>query len=142
MIRRPPRSTRTGTLFPYTTLVRSVARAERSLSDKPEARADLLGMVAQLYNGLGDFNAALTVLDRQKRAFVELGATPDYLDWPAAIERARALHGLGENARCIDVLADKARLASNMTRDETGSASALLTEMGHCNRKSTRLNSS
>lgn len=109
-----------------------VARAERSLSDKPEARADLLGMVAQLYNGLGDFNAALTVLDRQKRAFIELGATPDYLDWPAAIERARALHGLGENQMCIDVLADKARQASNMTRDETGSASALLTEMGHC----------
>src|SRR3546814_12363137 len=92
MIRRPPRSTRTGTLFPYTTLVRSVARAERSLSDKPEARADLLGMVAQLYNGLGDFNAALAVLDRQKRALVELGTTPDYLDWPAAIDRARALH--------------------------------------------------
>src|SRR3546814_19743934 len=30
MIRRPPRSTRTDTLFPYTTLFRSVARAERA----------------------------------------------------------------------------------------------------------------
>src|SRR3546814_20050282 len=29
MIRRPPRSTRTDTLFPYTTLFRSVVRAER-----------------------------------------------------------------------------------------------------------------
>src|SRR3546814_17588394 len=28
MIRRPPRSTRTDTLFPYTTLFRSIARAE------------------------------------------------------------------------------------------------------------------
>src|SRR3546814_9452752 len=31
MIRRPPRSTRTDTLFPYTTLFRSVARLARSL---------------------------------------------------------------------------------------------------------------
>src|SRR3546814_7502150 len=30
MIRRPPRSTRTDTLFPYTTLFRSGDRAERS----------------------------------------------------------------------------------------------------------------
>src|SRR3546814_1197305 len=29
MIRRPPRSTRTDTLFPYTTLFRSIARRER-----------------------------------------------------------------------------------------------------------------
>src|SRR3546814_16204619 len=32
MIRRPPRSTRTDTLFPYTTLFRSVERAQRKLS--------------------------------------------------------------------------------------------------------------
>src|SRR3546814_7080240 len=32
MIRRPPRSTRTDTLFPYTTLFRSAARRDRALS--------------------------------------------------------------------------------------------------------------
>src|SRR3546814_13744287 len=31
MIRRPPRSTRTDTLFPYTTLFRSLAKRDRSL---------------------------------------------------------------------------------------------------------------
>src|SRR3546814_10385276 len=31
MIRRPPRSTRTDTLFPYTTLFRSVGRSPRNL---------------------------------------------------------------------------------------------------------------
>src|SRR3546814_10719858 len=35
MIRRPPRSTRTDTLFPYTTLFRSVLR-EQSLADELE----------------------------------------------------------------------------------------------------------
>src|SRR3546814_5468304 len=34
MIRRPPRSTRTDTLFPYTTLFRSVVRADRPRKDQ------------------------------------------------------------------------------------------------------------
>src|SRR3546814_2213842 len=35
MIRRPPRSTRTDTLFPYTTLFRSVVLAAALMADKP-----------------------------------------------------------------------------------------------------------
>src|SRR3546814_18237320 len=34
MIRRPPRSTRTDTLFPYTTLFRSMLRKELSATDR------------------------------------------------------------------------------------------------------------
>src|SRR3546814_19024873 len=37
MIRRPPRSTRTDTLFPYTTLFRSHADGERFLLERLEA---------------------------------------------------------------------------------------------------------
>src|SRR3546814_9039344 len=40
MIRRPPRSTRTDTLFPYTTLFRSVVRADKMMF----AGRDLLAM--------------------------------------------------------------------------------------------------
>src|SRR3546814_4225806 len=36
MIRRPPRSTRTHTLFPYTTLFRSAAAAARSPAQGPD----------------------------------------------------------------------------------------------------------
>src|SRR3546814_9986574 len=39
MIRRPPRSTRTDTLFPYTTLFRSGAHGERRRSWRPTGRA-------------------------------------------------------------------------------------------------------
>src|SRR3546814_2611688 len=38
MIRRPPRSTRTDTLFPYTTLFRSIDRRERPHSLRREPR--------------------------------------------------------------------------------------------------------
>src|SRR3546814_7957890 len=40
MIRRPPRSTRTDTLFPYTTLFRSVAGAVQNPGDAVDAVAD------------------------------------------------------------------------------------------------------
>src|SRR3546814_7607707 len=53
MRRRPPRSTRTDTLFPYTTLFRSwhvIAAGRAALAAKPEAR------VAVLSRNLKDFN--------------------------------------------------------------------------------------
>src|SRR3546814_12686339 len=37
MIRRPPRSTRTDTLFPYTTLFRSIVRAARKRAEELQA---------------------------------------------------------------------------------------------------------
>src|SRR3546814_13774874 len=50
MIRRPPRSTRTDTLLPYTTLFRSlrVARQPYSEAELDESRAVLTGMVEQM----------------------------------------------------------------------------------------------
>src|SRR3546814_15640997 len=40
MIRRPPRSTRTDTLFPYTTLFRSVAQEVKSLANQTARATD------------------------------------------------------------------------------------------------------
>src|SRR3546814_4204941 len=54
MIRRPPRSTRTDTLFPYTTLFRSPL--------DPQARETLIGMAD------GDGRAALTLTEEVWRA--------------------------------------------------------------------------
>src|SRR3546814_3115815 len=52
MIRRPPRSTRTDTLFPYTTLFRSAQQT----GDKPPAlrhRSHLYGKIVQPFGGGG-----------------------------------------------------------------------------------------
>src|SRR3546814_9700771 len=46
MIRRPPRSTRTDTLFPYTTLFRSPARARHAR--QPDEVARILRRIAHL----------------------------------------------------------------------------------------------
>src|SRR3546814_7991450 len=54
MIRRPPRSTRTDTLFPYTTLFRS----GRGLADRPEQLGGD-GQVEQADEGIGVAEVAL-----------------------------------------------------------------------------------
>src|SRR3546814_20647400 len=41
MIRRPPRSTRTDTLFPYTTLFRSSGRCQRACASSVQAASGL-----------------------------------------------------------------------------------------------------
>src|SRR3546814_4781084 len=48
MIRRPPRSTRTDTLFPYTTLFRSRASPPASRSSRPERAMSVLWIVLAL----------------------------------------------------------------------------------------------
>src|SRR3546814_12491693 len=64
MIRRPPRSTRTDTLFPYTTLFRS-AQPVRLGEQRPRRRA--LRIVAQPRGAVGD-EARIVALDVRYRA--------------------------------------------------------------------------
>src|SRR3546814_15424466 len=54
MIRRPPRSTRTDTLVPYTTLFRSPAKAAaREISPGPRVGCWAMVAMAQLLSGIG-----------------------------------------------------------------------------------------
>src|SRR3546814_12454195 len=59
MIRRPPRSTRTDTLFPYTTLFRSLVR--RAPLDRAERRIALVGL-ADLAKDVAVGNKVIGVL--------------------------------------------------------------------------------
>src|SRR3546814_14413569 len=53
MIRRPPRSTRTDTLFPYTTLFRSYAKVDKTIP--ADSRVD----VGATKQALADLNASI-----------------------------------------------------------------------------------
>src|SRR3546814_10283923 len=59
MIRRPPRSTRTDTLFPYTTLFRSLQAGADEVLVKPLDLQDLADVLARTAPRSGDFNIAV-----------------------------------------------------------------------------------
>src|SRR3546814_20295112 len=55
MVRRPPRSTRTDTLFPCTTLFRSTAQAFHAFLDQACAQADALILCGDIFDAwIGD----------------------------------------------------------------------------------------
>jgi len=50
-----------------------VSRADTELASQPQARAELIGLIARLRSGLGDDAEALNLLDRQRQLFAQLG---------------------------------------------------------------------
>src|SRR3546814_5170253 len=114
MIRRPPRSTRTDTLVPYTTLFRSV--------DENAARAG-----AALASG-----ADRAEHDRRDRQLQVGGFVDDHRVVAAQLQQ-RTTHALGD--ALADVAADLGRAG------EADQADALVVDEGLGDRKSTRLNS-
>src|SRR3546814_2215840 len=68
MIRRPPRSTRTDTLFPYTTLFRSVSRRAILEETRAEQRS---GLIQTLHEGQVIEGVVKNITDYG--AFVDLG---------------------------------------------------------------------
>src|SRR3546814_18311470 len=93
MIRRPPRSTRTDTLFPYTTLFRShvpVAGVDRFALTQPLAVQDLMAAMRFAVQPLDDLNLAALLVSPL------LGWTQDEL---YARPRARGRAAIWEHLR-------------------------------------------
>src|SRR3546814_15874482 len=100
MIRRPPRSTRTDTLFPYTTLFRSMlppavgaSRAEQLFAARrarvPSVRRPLLRVDHPLLPGVGGTGEGAAGVSRPAGGAPAGGRVPDRLPEPAARAPAR-----------------------------------------------------
>src|SRR3546814_15355165 len=83
MIRRPPRSTRTDTLFPYTTLFRSSAERQQHLDHQFELKT-----AESITEALGNM----------KGAMMKLGQMASYLDQGMPDHVREALAELQSNA--------------------------------------------
>src|SRR3546814_9628374 len=102
MMRRPPRSTRTDTLFPYTTLFRSAVAAEQCAGDGGDFETCILVGVAEAEH---DGRCAICVV---LVAIAGLSADTDTDAAPACAECDRciqfgcckSLHVAGRDARC------------------------------------------
>src|SRR3546814_15415515 len=73
MKRRPPRSTRTDTLFPYTTLFRSYTRRVGGPADDGEGSGDITAAV-KLNGSFGETKYGLFVADESGEAGRTFGA--------------------------------------------------------------------
>src|SRR3546814_7083215 len=105
MCRRPPRSTRTDTLFPYTTLFRSVGAVARE----------------------GAWKEALALVEQEQRRAIEHGFTQAEVDEQLAIRRTAFRNAVaGVTTRRSETLADALVSAAEgdfvFTRPETSQA--------------------
>lgn len=110
-----------------------VRRADTELANQPQARAELLGLIARLRSGLGDDHEALRLLDKQSMAFMQLDInTPPELRLESLTVRGYSLRQLGQNDDCIRDLAPYLQVAEAIADKAQEASSAYFSELGRC----------
>src|SRR3546814_8441618 len=136
MIRRPPRSTRTDTRFPYTTLFRSLGVARLLGGDRQDLividarrQIDVAGQPPDLAQGFGIVDIAALVLDhqRERQRIAEVRMILEHLH-----ERIVLRQQVREDRLQLHI--------ANADREERGDYRE--DQPSQADRKSTRLNSS
>ena len=110
-----------------------ISRADTELASQPQARAELIGLIATLRSGLGDDAEALDLLDRQQDLFRRMnGPVPVNLLLGSAALRGHSLRGLGRNQECLDTLDPMRIRAQESAREFPVQASEFLSQLGRC----------
>jgi len=110
-----------------------VARADTELAAQPQARAELLGLIARLRSGLGDDAEALALLERQKQLLEPLGAqAPKSLLLDAAALRGYSLRMLGRERDCLSELAPMLPVAQSAESAAPLPVAEFLSQLGRC----------
>lgn len=112
----------------------SVARGNRELARQPRARAELLGVVARLRTGLGDYHEAKTLLDRQARILEVTDDIPNSLHLESLTQRGQVLRLLGEARACIDLMQPWADQARREQAQLPTQAAEFYSQLGRCRR--------
>lgn len=110
-----------------------VRRADTELLNQPQARAELLGLIARLRSGLGDDREALRLLDKQAMAFMQLNInTPPELRLESLAIRGHSLRQLGQNTACVRDLAPYLQVAEDIATKAPKASSDYFSELGRC----------
>jgi len=80
-------------------------RGERELANQPRAQAELLGVIARLRLGLGDYHESLALLEKQARVLAVTDDAPDSLRLQTATQHGRVLRLLGRSRQCVQAMA-------------------------------------
>ncbi|RDZ26441.1 serine/threonine-protein kinase [Lysobacter silvisoli] len=112
----------------------SVARGNRELARQPRARAELLGVVARLRTGLGDYQEARVLLERQA-AIIELtDDIPSSLRLESLTQRGQVLRLLGESRACIELMQPWLDRARREQAQLPTQAAEFYSQLGRCRR--------
>ena len=110
----------------------AVERGDRELARQPRARAELLGVVARLRSGLGDYRQAHALLDRQAAIIDITDDIPVSLRLESLSLRGEMLRRLGEPAACVELM----QPALHVTRREQAQlppqAADFYSQLGRC----------
>ena len=81
-----------------------VRRGDLELAQQPVARAELLGVIARLRLGLGDYSQALALQERQAAIIDALGGPPASLRLQAVTDMGRTRRLLGQAPACVEAM--------------------------------------
>ncbi|GAB3312090.1 serine/threonine-protein kinase [Luteimonas notoginsengisoli] len=111
-----------------------VERGDRELARQPEARAELFGVIARLRVGLGDYEEASRLLDRQAMILDALDEVPPSLRLESATDLGHTRRMLGRYAECIDGMRPWRALARREEHQLPAQASEFYSQLGRCQR--------
>ena len=117
-----------------TLLDAAVERGDRELAREPVAQAELLGLVARLRMGLGDYSQALAVLERQRRLLDAQDTVPDGLQLEAGALRGDVLRRTGDARGCVAGMRPLLPLAERRQAALPTPAAEFLSQLGRCER--------
>jgi len=114
-------------------------RIDQELAHQPVARAELLGVVARLRAGLGDYDAALSLLQRQATLVDALDNTPPSLRLQSTTDLGRVLRLKGDVDGCLARMQPVLALARRSEHRLPLPVSAFYSQLGRCQASARRL---
>ena len=112
----------------------SLDRGNRELALQPRARAELLGVIARLRIGLGDYREALVLLNRQAGILDTAPDVPVSLQLESLTQRGQALRLLGESRQCIGLMQPALATARREQAQLPPQVSEFYSQLGRCRR--------
>ncbi|HSM10428.1 MAG TPA: serine/threonine-protein kinase [Lysobacter sp.] len=115
----------------------SIERGNRELLQQPRARAELLGVVARLRTGLGDYEQARDLLEQQAAIIANLSrgagnGIPASLRLESLTQRGRVLRLLGDPRGCIDTMQPHLPAAQREQAKLPPQAAEFYSQLGRC----------
>jgi serine/threonine protein kinase/tetratricopeptide (TPR) repeat protein len=109
-------------------------RANRELLRQPLDRAELLGVIARLRIGLGDYREAEALLKTQGTILSNLGGVPDSLRLSSSSDYGNTLRLLDRPQECVSRMAPMEDEARRLQRALPLQASEFYSALGRCHR--------